>query len=426
MSEITILETKKHDDFEKGPLRRSLFSNGAVSLFHQVPGRVGATVNLYFVVGSQDEKKEEYGICHLLEHMMFKEGGEQKIVRYLEMNGADLNAYTYKEYVCFELNCLSKKLSEFLPLFLDLFLHPHFNIEDFELEKKVVIQELKEDADDHYNFGHEYLIEKIYAEDLGHPLGGTVKSVEAITYQKLEAFYKKFFTPERLVLTVVAGGAFKKLENILLTSFKKYNLNTKQRPYRLKAKSLIAPIKSFKKTLVRKVENPILYMGMAAPSLESDYYYDFVVLDDILCQGLTSRLFLELREKEALVYGLDSDFSSFLKCGHFVMTFQPPREKLKRVRKKVMSVLNEYATLGIEEEIIRRSKERIMDFWDYAFDDMSERADFLSMQEIYAFDHFGVAPQLGKLAKVTSARIQKVLKMSLEKYYFELLIKGKK
>lgn len=425
MSEIKILESKKHNDFEKGPLRRSLFSNGATSLFHQVKGRAGATVSLYFIVGSQDEKENEYGISHLLEHMMFKEGGEQKIVRYLETHGADINAYTYKEYICFELSCLSKKLPEFLPLFLELFLHPHFNESDFNLEKQVVMQEIREDEDDHDSFGYEYIIKNIYPKEIGHPIAGTEKSVSKIDFDHLMKYYKKHFSPEKMILTVTSGDSFLKLEKILLNVFQKYNLSKIKKPIRLKPKSVISPIKTFRKTLTRKVENPILFMGFQAPSLESDFYYDFVVLQDILCQGLSSRLYIELREKEALVYGLESDFASFLKYGHFVMTFHPPKDKLFLVRKKVMSVLQEYAFEGIDDELIQKSKERIVEFWDYAFDDMGERADFLAMQEIYGFKNFSIKPQLKKLSQVTSRRIQKKLKTCLEKNYFELLIKGK-
>src|SRR5690606_516384 len=145
-----------------------------------------------------------------------------------------INAYTYKEYVCFELTCLTRRLKEFLPLFLELFLSPSFTEDDFLLEREVVIQELREDLDDHENTGHEFLMSKLYPESLGHGIGGSEKSVRSISFKKLNEFHQRFFTPERLVISVSAGDDFLKLEKILEEAFQKFLPNTSKKPYRIK------------------------------------------------------------------------------------------------------------------------------------------------------------------------------------------------
>lgn len=425
MQEITVVKTEISKEFEKGSFRRSLFSNGAVSLFHKAKDRASACVHLYFIVGSQDEDPHEYGISHLLEHMMFKEGEKsEELIKKLENLGADLNAYTYKEYTCFELNCLSRRIPEFLPLFLDLFLNPKFSKEDFNLEKEVVLQELREDDDDHHNYGHEYILKKIYPEKIGHPIGGSVESVKKISYEKIKDYHKKNFIPPKMILTIASGENFPGLEKIFLNKLKTFGLTKKSSPYRLKPKNLISPLKPFKATIKRKVDLPILFMGFGAPSLKSEYYYDYVVLEDILSFGLSSRLFIELREKEPLVYGMDSDFSSFLTHGHFLLIFQTTEDKLKIVRKKVLNVLNEYATKGIDEELIHVSKLRLKDYWELSLDGSIERADYLASREIYGATNYSVKSGLLKLEKVSSLRIRKILKEALKKYYFELEIKS--
>ena len=113
-----IKSTEINKTFEKGPVRRSLFSNGAVSLFHQFKGMESACANLYILAGSIFESPEEHGIAHVIEHMLFKEEKTNSVVREMEKEGAQINAYTYKEYVCFELECASTKLESFLPKFL--------------------------------------------------------------------------------------------------------------------------------------------------------------------------------------------------------------------------------------------------------------------------------------------------------------------
>ncbi len=121
---VTLKETQILKSFEKGPVRRSLFDNGAVSLYHHFKGMESACANLYFLAGSIFESESEEGIAHVIEHMLFKDEGSNDLVKELEREGAQVNAYTYKEYVCFELDCPSELLPRFLPKFLSLFLSP--------------------------------------------------------------------------------------------------------------------------------------------------------------------------------------------------------------------------------------------------------------------------------------------------------------
>jgi predicted Zn-dependent peptidase len=152
-------------NFEKGPITRSLFRNGATLLFHHAVGFSGARVNINFIAGSMFEKKEERGLAHLIEHLVFKET-ETNYLKELEFEGAEINAYTYKENVCFEMSLLADKLEIFLPKFIQLVGSLNFSDEQFRKEKEIVIQEIKEDLDDHESMGFEYLFSNTNAKIL--------------------------------------------------------------------------------------------------------------------------------------------------------------------------------------------------------------------------------------------------------------------
>ncbi len=104
-----LVEQKNLIDFQKGPIRRSLFSNGLVVIHHTAKNFSGARVNVNFLAGSIFEKEEHFGVAHLLEHLIFKESKTEKLKK-IEQLGAGINAYTFKENICFEMAALSSKL----------------------------------------------------------------------------------------------------------------------------------------------------------------------------------------------------------------------------------------------------------------------------------------------------------------------------
>lgn len=412
---IKLKESSIIKDFEKGPIRRSLFSNGAVTLFHQHKTMTSSVVSLYFLAGSMHEKKGKEGIVHLIEHMLFKEGKDSQLVKELEFKGADINAYTYKEYVCFEMDCAAGKLSEFLPLFLSLFLNPIFTENDLKLEKQVVIQELRDELDDHEGQGHEYILNKCFNHDLGHPIGGSEKSVKSLSRTDLMNFYRKFFVPNRMILNVTSGSEFKGLENIFSQIMNQYvHMQTVDTPYRYKGKDKFFFPKSFNSNLKRKTENAIFYQVMAGASLESRHYFDLAVMDEIFFEGLSSKFYTELREKLGLLYGLGSLMEAYRETGLYIMIFNGQKNKLPQIKKHIERILNTHLINGFDELEVEAIKDRMVDGAHRSFDSIEERNQFIAMREIYGYSSFALSHDIESIRKVTPKRLKYLLKKMMD------------
>lgn len=405
----SLIETKKLDSFEKGPVRRSLFDNGAVSLFHQFKGMESACANLYFLAGSIFESEDQEGIAHVIEHMLFKDEGSNELVKELEKEGAQVNAYTYKEYVCFELDCPSELLPRFLPKFLSLFLSPVFKENDLMLEKKVILQELLEDKDDHETEGLEYLYKKNFKRDLGHSIGGENKKVKGFKVADLERFYRRYYRPDRMVLSVVSGRPYEKLEADVLNAFKDQK-TVKRPPARLKSVKRVSRLKHSKTKLKRSMESSILFYSFDAASVFHPDYYTLLVLDEYLLGGMSSKLFRELREKNAYVYGLGSALNSYAKEGSYILIAHTLKKNLEKVKEKIELEFKELQNTLIDDEQIEAIKKRLARGWALGFDDMLERNEFLAENEILGETDFGLAKQVERLNKVDSKRIQKFVK----------------
>ncbi len=416
---IYLESTNSITSFEKGPIRRSLFSNGAVSLFHKMKGRKVAVVNLYFLAGSIFEKEKEYGIAHVLEHMLFKESASSNIVRELEFLGAEINAYTSKEFICFELSCISSKLHLFLEKFLILFLNPSFNLKELTLEKKVIVQELKEDKDDHETEAIEYMYAKNFKDDLGHSVGGSIKNVKKFKKEDVLSFYNRFFTSNRMVLSVVSGKDFDSLEEICAKTFK---ASRKKKHFRLGQSNRFGKLTHFKSKLKRSMENTILMLSFDGVSLESRYYYDLMVLDELLFEGLSSKFFELLREKLGLIYSLGSSINSYVKTGSYVMVFNTSKSNVSELKLSVLALLDHYCDNLFDDVEINGIKSRIKEGWEISFDDPVGRCEYMALEELYGTHNYSIKSMIEKLQQVDAKSINKLLKRLIKNGHSELIV----
>ena len=418
---LKIKETKEILSFEKGPIRRSLFTNGAVSLFHKIAGRKLACVNLYFLAGSIFETKDNYGIAHVLEHMLFKESKDSNIVRELEFLGAEINAYTSKEYVCFELSCISSKLELFLPKFLNLFLNPSFEISELKLEKNVIIQELKEDKDDHETEAIEYIFKKNFNEEYGHSIGGSRSLVRKFTKEEVLKFYNCYFTSNRMILSVVSGLNFNSLEGICCREFP----DTKYRKsYRLKTLKENSKLSHFKAKLDRRMENSILMYSFDGLCLNHKHYYDLLILDELLFEGLSSKFFTILREKMGLIYSLGSSINSYAITGNYIMVFNVSPKNLIQTKKTIKEILNFYCKEFFLTEEVEAIKNRVIEGWQVSFDEAIERCDYIAQEEIYGTNDYSIAKMEIELKKVSKKSLKNMM-IRLVKDGFSELVMGK-
>ncbi|MBT4792669.1 MAG: insulinase family protein [Halobacteriovoraceae bacterium] len=399
----------KLDFLGKGPIYRSLFDNGSVYLFHHASGFAGAKVSLNILAGSMFETTSQHGVAHILEHLIFKEI-KTNLIQEMELIGAEVNAYTYKESMCFEMSCLASKLDLLLTKFLDIFLELEFSDEQFEKEKKVVIQELKEDMDDFETQGMEYLFQKNFGNALGHPIGGSVAHIKKFSIVDIKRFYRKYFRPERIILTVVSGEdkfCFSDRFNHIM--HRRFGVS-KQKPFRLKASNRVSKLNHIVSKQKKKMESAILLFSFNGPSLNATSYYDYLALDELLFEGMSSLLFKKLREEDALVYGLGSSINSFGASGSYIMIFNTQNKHISKIKSSIKEVFSAVIKDGVCPKKIENIKTRLLDAWELMFDSLDERVDFLIDDEVYLLDSMRMIDVKQKIEQVSLKNIQNILK----------------
>src|SRR3981189_1468371 len=168
-------------------IRRQKLPNGLTIITEQMQHIRSASIGIWLQTGSRDEDAEWNGISHFLEHMVFKgtkNRTAEEIARQVDSIGGNMDAFTAKECICFNVKVLDEHVPIALDILSDLVLHPVFDSQDITRERGVILEEIKMDEDN-----PDYLVNEIFTQNfwkgdaLGRPILGTAKTVSNFNQQ---------------------------------------------------------------------------------------------------------------------------------------------------------------------------------------------------------------------------------------------------
>src|ERR1700757_3091025 len=190
-------------------IRKTILPNGLTVLTESVPHLRSVSMGAWIASGSRDETPEINGISHFIEHMVFKgttSRSSQQIAREVDSIGGNLDAFTGKEMICFNIKALDENLAPALDILADLVLHPTFTPEELVREQGVILEEIKMDEDN-----PDYLVNEVWTQNfwkgdaLGRPILGTAKTVTTFNQGALFDFYAGRFTARNMVFSAAGN-----------------------------------------------------------------------------------------------------------------------------------------------------------------------------------------------------------------------------
>ncbi len=196
-------------------IERTVLPNGVRVVTERMPHVRSVSVGVWIGTGSREESREETGISHFIEHMLFKgtkNRSAEQIARSVDSIGGGLDAFTSKELVSYNVKVLDEHLPHAFGIVSDLVRNPLFEKSDIEKEKGVILEELKMDVDN-----PEYLIHEIFASNfwkghsLGRPILGTRQTIRSFDRDSVERYYRRYYTPKNILITAAGSLTHKKL-----------------------------------------------------------------------------------------------------------------------------------------------------------------------------------------------------------------------
>ena len=336
-----------------------IFANGLRLIHNYVPNKA-AYCGLIINVGSRDEREDELGMAHFIEHVIFKGTEKRKayhILSRLEDVGGELNAYTTKEDTCVYATFMAKDYERALELFADIVFHSVFPEKEIEKEKDVVLDEINSYKDNPGELIFDDFEELIYT---GYPIGrnilGDEASVERISRDMVLDFVKRNYFPNRMVISSVGDIPFEKLVRLVEKYFSPYEAGT---PLRTRIKPEIYTPRFVE--MDRDTHQSHCIIGNIAYDYTEDNRLALSLLMNLLGgTGMNSRLNLNIREKYGLAYNIEASYTPYSDTGIFTIYFgcdAGDLDKCLRLCRKEMAALGE-ELLGYNQ--LRKAKNQMI------------------------------------------------------------------
>nr|WP_298877600.1 pitrilysin family protein [uncultured Mogibacterium sp.] len=309
--------------------------------------------------GSVNEKDEEQGISHFIEHMLFKGTKDRdhfQIVNEIDKLGGQMNAFTSKECTCFYVKCLDEHFRTTADVLSDMICNPTFPADELEKEKGVVIEEINMNADDPDDVAFDILEDNVYrGMGMSHPVLGTKETVSSFTHDKLNEYYFDHYTRDEIIVSV--AGSFNKDEVIDYFKDKFYNLKVRRD---IETDKNISELSDGGYIEVNKeIEQAHIAMGIRLFPASDSRRYPMMLLCNLLGGGMSSRLMQNVRVKKGLAYSVYSMTGFYSHTGLFVISAGVAKDKVDEALEAIKDELDRLKGDDISIEEFQSSKEQL-------------------------------------------------------------------
>jgi len=384
--------------------KKKVLSNGLTVLFEKRDVPV-TTVMLAAKYGAACEVMEEKGMAHFLEHLCFKgtkKRNVKQIAEEVERVGGELNAFTHEEMTAYYVKLPSGHLSAAMDVVFDIFFNASFPEGEVVKEANVICEEIKMYRDNPRMYTIGMIKKNLYESPFCDFICGSQEGVRGMTREKLFTKHRKMYVPSNSILCVVGNNDFSevvKMAELMCVD----------------GKDIDVKVPGIKKVEIKSsekragVEQTNLVLGFHFPYAGEDGRYVAEVFSTILGEGMSSKLFSEVREKRGLVYSVKTDLDLGKDYGYMIIWAGTDEEK----RQEVIDIcLEEFKKMGeISKKELDEAKVQVVGNRHVEMEGSSETAINLIMEEISgdANDYYDYEKKIGA---VNLSAIKKLAKIS--------------
>ena len=356
--------------------------NGIAVLSEHMPGLRSVTAGIWVSRGSRHELPELNGICHFIEHSVFK-GTNRRSARDIAVEsdrlGGNLDAYTTHEMTGFAIKVADRSLPEAFDLLADIIANPRFEEGDLQREQKVILEEMKmvEDTPDEL-LGELFNAAYFPDQPLGRPIEGTRETVSSFDHQTTAEFHDREFAPSNLIVAAAGNVNHQHLVDLVSKAFAGRNGNQVSRNG-TEAPTPAAPILIEQK---KELEQAHLIIASPWPNARSDNRYAASLLASIIGGSTSSRLWQKIREDRGLAYSVGAGGSTFTDTGIFTIYAGTSPEHLDEVVDLSLAELRRIVRQSVAEDELKLAKDQAVSSILLGLESSSARAGTLARQEI--------------------------------------------
>ena len=378
-----------------------------------MPGLRSATLGIWLRRGSRHEAEAENGLCHFIEHAVFK-GTKRRsaldIAIEADRLGGHLDAFTMHEMTGFSMKVADRGVEKAFDLLSDMLHHPRFESVDLEREQRVIIEEMKmvEDTPDEF-LGELFNAAYFPGHPLGRPIEGTEATVSSFDRERTAQFHAREFVPRNMVIAAAGNLDHRQLVEMARRAFETdieeaAPLSVQGESYE-GAPSPAAPI-----LIERKRELEQAHLLIAAPWTDARHEDRFTssLLANVIGGTTSSRLWQSIREERGLAYAVGAGASSYTDAGIFHIYAGTSPEQLDEVVDISIAELRRIVRESVTEDELRLAKDQTVSSILLGLESSNVRAGALARQQIIHGRRITPDEIIRRLEEVTIDDIQRV------------------
>src|SRR2546423_2846795 len=388
-------------------IHREVLPNGLIVLSEEMSHIRSISIGIWMKTGSRDEAPEVNGISHFAEHMVFKgttTRSAQQIARQVDSIGGNMDAFTGKETICFNIKVLDEHVPIAIDILSDLVLNPVFDPKDIIREKGVILEEIKMDEDN-----PDYLIHEIFTQNfwkdhpLGKPILGTKETVGSFEQGKLFDFYRQRFSPNNMIIS--AAGNLNHHAFVQLIKERFATLDRVPNGFHLPAPAVTPVVITRNKKSLEQVQ---LCLGVPSHPISDEKRFVSYILNTVLGGGMSSRLFQKIREEQGLAYSIYSDLNPYRDTGCLTVYAGTSSESTPSVVDSVLAEFRELKSNAIPDDELRRAKDQLKGSLMLSLESSTSRMSNLARQQMYFQRFFSLDETIDQIEAVTSEELSEM------------------
>jgi predicted Zn-dependent peptidase len=386
--------------------RKDTLANGIRVVSETLPKSRSVSIGVWVKVGSRHESPELGGISHFIEHLFFK-GTEKRSAKdiAIEMDslGGEMNAFTSQETTTYYAKVVDEHLPVVIEILADILLGAKFDPVEMEKERKVILEEIKSVEDTPDDYIHELFTNTVWPDNsLGRPILGTRDTIKSLKHQDIISYIGNYYHPKEIVISVAGNFEHTRLIELLNTHFGKL---ARSGVSKKEATPAFTHALSVKKKQLEQVQLCVGCKGL--PYIHEDRFV-ISALNTVLGNSMSSRLFQEIREQNALAYSIYSYVASYRDTGMLtVYAGADPSNALEVVR-LVVKEFRKIKEEGITPAEELRVKNQIKGSLILSLESSNSHMSRLARQEIYFGKYLSMDDIIKGVEKVTTEQVQRL------------------
>ena len=396
-------------------IRRQKLPNGLTIITEQMQHIRSASIGVWLQTGSRDEAAEWNGISHFIEHMVFKgtkHRTAEEIARQVDSIGGNMDAFTAKECICFNVKVLDEHVPTALDIVSDLVLNPLFEAADIARERRVILEEIKMDEDNPDYLVHEIFTQNFWKDHpLGKPILGTKETVKRFERDPVLDAYAHRFAPGNIIVSAAGNLDHDKFVELVIRHFE--HMKPMSNGFHSSKPKIVSRIVLRNKKALEQVQ---LCIGVPAYPIAHEKRHAGYILNTVLGGGMSSRLFQNIRERQGLAYSIYSDLNPYRDTGCLAVYAGTSLASAAKVVQSVVSEFRKLKTGPVPEEELRRAKAQLKGSLMLSLESSTSRMSNLARQEMY-FDRYYDLDEL--IAKIEAVTVEDVTMLANEFFQTE-------